>query len=93
MPFQVICWKHPSRWRRLCVTEWHDTLLLALDAMAEHQQQPWDSVALVPVLPHEAHRRDSPMTSHSSPRCNSRSGKGVTHETSPTDSPSPLLLP
>ena len=49
MPFRVICHKYPSPTRRLYVAEWHETLTAALDAMYEHQQRPWNSVALVPA--------------------------------------------
>lgn len=50
LAYRVQCYR--EGFRSVCgLSEWHDTLASALRAVADHQQRPWSSVALVPQVP------------------------------------------
>ena len=58
LAYRVTCTRITGDRERAYLSEWHETLALALEAMAAHQQQDWDLVALVPqVTP--ARRQDA----------------------------------
>ena len=47
MCYRVTCYRQSPR--AVCgVSEWHTSLASALAALLDHQQRPWNSVALVP---------------------------------------------
>lgn len=56
---------HPYRliarhtWHGYVLSEWHSSLQSALEALQEHQQRWWTSVAVVPVI--EAERPAEPQ--------------------------------
>ena len=46
--YRVTCTRITGDRERAYVSEWHTSLVSALEAMVAHQQQEWDLVALVP---------------------------------------------
>ena len=48
--YEVKCHYARGRLTTRCMVEWHTTLASALEGMLWHQQGPWDSVELHPVL-------------------------------------------
>ena len=53
--FRVNCYRQGPR--AVCgLSEWHATLAIALAGLAEHQQKPWSSVALVPQFAQAPHQ-------------------------------------
>ena len=54
--YRITCTRITGETSRQYLSEWHTSLASALEAMAAHQQQEWDLVALVPQTVPSAER-------------------------------------